>query len=137
LSESPKANLELLRRTLQRMVEEDEEHPPSRGIEKRRHKRHYYTVEAKLKYVKRFDRMSDSSDEFTVVTKDLSRSGISFIHEHEMYLGEIIQVEVEVKKAKRMLLVKVTRCRRAGLKVFDIAGEFVGPDEAKTAGVKT
>ena len=124
-------NLESLRRHLQRLVEDEKEVGSKRGTNKRRHERHLYMVEARIKYVKRFDQLSTCPDKFTVYTKDLSRSGLSFLHEHEMYVGEIVQVEVVVENISRGFMMKLVRCRRAGLKVFDIAGEFITADEAK------
>ncbi len=123
-------NLDLLRRQLKRLVSDEQDRTPSPGIEKRRHTRHLYMVEANIRYVKRFNQVGNAPDQFTVFTKDLSRSGLSFLHEFEMYVGEIIQVEVKMKTGlRRTFLVRIARCRRAGLKVFNIAGEFVTEDE--------
>jgi len=130
-------NLESLRRHLKRLVEDEKDGGPKHHANKRAHERHLYTVEARIKYVKRFGRLSTCPDEFTVYTKDLSRSGLSFLHEHEMYVGEIIQVEVEVENTKRSFLVKLARCRRAGLKVFDVAGQFIASDEVEKAKAKS
>jgi hypothetical protein len=124
-------NLASLRRHLRRLVEDDQDRPANRGAEKRRHERHLYMVEARIRYLKRFDQMSSCPNEFVVYTKDLSRSGLSFLHEHEMFVGEIVRAEVKVDNATKVLLVRLARCRRAGLKVFDIAGEFITLDEAE------
>lgn len=126
-------NLDSLRRHLKRLVEDEQDRPSGPGAEKRRHERHLFMVKADIKYVKSFGQHGSRPNEFTVFTKDLSRSGLSFLHEHEMYVGEIIQVEVTVETTTRALLVRVTRCRRAGLKVFDIAGEFITAEEAAQA----
>jgi len=126
-------NLESLRRHLKRLVEDERETGSKRGTNKRRHERHLYMVEAHITYVKRFDQLSTCPHEFTVYTKDLSRSGLSFLHEHEMYVGEVVEAEVVVENVKRAFTMKLVRCRRAGLKVFDIAGEFITADEAKQA----
>ena len=124
-------NLELLRRQLKRLVADEQERGTSPGMEKRRHTRHLYMVEAHIQYVKRFNQASNAPDEFTVYTKDLSRSGLSFLHEHEMYVGEVATVEVKLKtNMRKTFLVKVARCRRAGLKVFNIAAEFINDEEA-------
>lgn len=130
-------NLDSLRRQLKRLVDNEKNRPPGRGVEKRRHKRHLYMVEARITYVKRFDQMSSCPNEFVVYTKDLSRSGLSFLHEHEMYLGEIAQVDVGTGDDTRCFVVKITRCRRAGLKVFNIAGEFITETEAEEAKKQT
>lgn len=130
-------NLELLRRFLQRMVDEEKDLPPDRGVCKRRHARHLYMIEVRVKYVKRFARMSDSPDDFVTITKDLSRSGLSFVHEHQMCAGEIVNVELVVQGVHKELLVKIIRCRRAGLRIFDIAGEFVSPEETSDDAAQT
>jgi hypothetical protein len=127
-------NLDLLRRSLQRLVTEEKDQPTGRGADKRRHARHLYMIEVHVKYVKRFERMSVSPDDFVTITKDLSRSGLSFVHEHQMCAGEIVQVELAVQGVRKTLLVKIIRCRRAGLRVFDIAGEFITPEETSSAG---
>ncbi len=122
-------NLDLLRRFLQRLVDEEKEQQPGPEATKRRHARHLYMIEVRVKYVKRFERMSDSPDDFVTITKDLSRSGISFVHEHQMCAGEIVKVDLVVQGVHKTLLVKIIRCRRAGLRIFDIAGEFVSAEE--------
>lgn len=122
-------HLELLRRFLQRMVDEEKDQPAGGAANKRRHARHLYMIDVHVKYVKRFERMSASPDDFVTITKDLSRSGLSFVHEHQMCAGEIVQVELTVQGTLKTLLVKIIRCRRAGLRIFDIAGEFVSPEE--------
>jgi PilZ domain len=127
-------NLQFLRRQLKRLVEDEQDRTPSKGSEKRRYDRHLYMVEATITYAKRFDRLSDCPDEFTVYTKDISRSGMSFLHEHEMIVGEMVRAEITLKNGEqRTLLLQIARCRRAGLKVFNIAGEFITEDEAEDA----
>jgi hypothetical protein len=133
VSETGSANLDTLRRNLRRLIEDEQTRLKGRGAEKRRHKRHYYIVEARVTYAKRFERVSTSPAEFMVLTKDISRSGLSFIHDNELFAGEIIHVEVQIEQVKRTFLVRVTRCRRAGLKVFDVAGEFITPEEIGAA----
>jgi len=121
-------NIDVLRRTLQRLTAE----PGGRkgkGYEKRRYHRHYYTVEARAKYVKRVNPASRAPEEFKVLTKDLSRGGMSFVHEFELYPGEVVQVEVRVGEIRRAFLLRVIRCRRAGLRVFDIAAQFITAEE--------
>ena len=129
------ANIESLRRVLKRMVEDEKDLPAGKGLESRRHERHLCMVEAQVKYVKRFQRISDCPAEFTVCTKDISRSGLSFLHGHEMFAGEVVQVEMQTPAGKKAFMVKVIRCRRAGLKVFDVAGQFVTAEEAAGSGV--
>ena len=131
MAKETSANLDSLRRSLKRMVEDEDDRPQGGGIEKRRHDRHLYMIEATVRYVKRFEQLSDNLKEFAVITKDLSRSGISFIHQSQMYSGEIVAVNLTVGGARKNLLVRIVRCRRAGLKIFDIAGEFISPDEAE------
>lgn len=134
MTEETGANLDALRRNLKRMVEEEDDRPKGRGSEKRRHDRHLYMIEATVRYIKRFEQVGNAEDEFVVITKDLSRSGVSFIHQDQMFAGEIVNVELTVGGTPKRFIVKVIRCRRAGLKVFDIAGEFITPEEAEQAG---
>ncbi|MBN2581899.1 MAG: PilZ domain-containing protein [Planctomycetes bacterium] len=133
MTEETGANLDALRRSLKRLVEDEANRPPGKGIDKRRHDRHLYMTEVSVKYVKRYDQVSECPDEFVAITKDVSRSGLSFIHVHQMYVGEVIQVELTVQGARKHLLVRIVRCRRAGLKVFDIAGVFISPEETQAA----
>ena len=123
-------NLDSLKRHLKRLVADEQDRGQATGIEKRRHTRHLYMVEAHITCVKRFSQVGDRPAEFVVYTKDLSRSGLSFLHEHEMYAGEVIEVGIKLRGGQsRTYLVRIARCRRAGLKVFNIAGVFINPDE--------
>ncbi len=133
MSEKTVDNLRSLRRHLERLVEDEKDQVKQKGHEKRRHERHLYMVEATGRYVKRFDALGRSQDEFPIITKDISRSGLCFLHEHEMYAGEIIEVELSLGGAKKIVLLKIARCRRAGLKVFNIAGVYLSPEEEEAA----
>ncbi|HOI55494.1 MAG TPA: PilZ domain-containing protein [Phycisphaerae bacterium] len=133
MTEEAGAHLDALRRTLKRLVEDESDRPAAKGAEKRQHDRHLYMTEVDVRYVKRYEQVSECPDEFTAITKDVSRSGISFIHVYQMYAGEIVRVELTVQNIRKHLLVRIVRCRRAGLKVFDIAGVFVSPEEAQAA----
>lgn len=134
MAKATSENLQFLRRQLKRLVEDKQDCTPSKGSEKRRYDRHPYMVEAKVTYVKRFDRLSDCPDEFTVYTKDISRSGMSFLHEHEMVVDEVVRAEITLKNGEqRTLLLQIAQCRRAGLKVFSIASDFITEDEAEAA----
>ena len=53
-----------------------------------------------------------------------------------MCVGEVIEVTLTVKGVKRTFLVRVTRCKRAGLRVFDVAGEFITAEEATSTPAK-
>jgi hypothetical protein len=129
VTEQTQSNLVSLRRFLQRMVDDEKDLPQGRGAEKRRHSRHLYMSECHVKYVKRFAAVSSCPDEFTTMTKDLSRSGMGFIHEHQMFVGEAVQVNLAVKGQDKTFLVRITRCKRAGLRIFEVAGEFITPAE--------
>jgi hypothetical protein len=88
-------------------------------------------TEVHVAYVKRYEQVSECPDEFTAISKDVSRSGVSFIHVYQMYAGEVVQVELTVQGVRKQLMVRIVRCRRAGLKVFDIAGVFISAEEAE------
>ena len=127
----------MLRRFLRRVVE-DNTRLGRRGHDKRRYERHLCMTEAQVQFIRQtaakatFENPLAGPEVFTMFTKDISRSGISFVHEQDMQRDDIIRVNLDVKGVIHTYYLKIVRSRRAGLKIFDIAGEFVTEEEAKS-----
>jgi hypothetical protein len=68
---------------------------------------------------------------FDVTTRNLSRTGLSFVHKHLLYPGQRVSVQLPLPdKSVRQLQAKVVRVRTAGHELFDIGVEFTGLDVA-------
>ncbi len=133
ISEQQTTDLHSLRRVLRRLVDDETRQNGRRwNRDKRRHERHLCMAEAQATYVARYSKLAVGPDSFLIYTKDLSRSGLSFVHQFEMHRDEVVRVDLKTLQGlTRTLYLRVIRCRRAGLKAFDIAGEFMTEAEAR------
>jgi len=63
---------------------------------------------------------------FDVTTRNLSRTGLSFIHKHLLYPGQVVNVQLPLPdQSVRNLRSKVVRVRTAGPELFEIGVEFL------------
>lgn len=122
-------------RFLQRLIDDDSK---AVGHSKRRHERHLCILEAEACVVARRPGKNvviegqELPDNFTVFLKDISRSGISFVYEFALQPQDIICIKVVVNGELRTYHLRIMRCRRVGLKVFDVGGEFITEEEAES-----
>ena len=62
---------------------------------------------------------------FDVTTRNLSRTGLSFVHKHLLYPGQVVSVQLPLPdKSVRHMQAKVVRVRTAGRELFEIGVEF-------------
>ena len=62
---------------------------------------------------------------FDVTTRNLSRTGLSFIHKNLLYPGQVVSVQLPLPdKSVREMQAKVVRVRTAGRELFEIGVEF-------------
>jgi len=85
-------------------------------------KRGRYRVNAKISYMPAGRERSTS---FEVTTRNLSRTGLSFIHKILIYPRQFVDVQLPLPdKSVRHLRGKVIRVRPAGVGLYEIAVEF-------------
>ncbi len=62
---------------------------------------------------------------FDVTTRNLSRTGLSFVHKQLLYPGQVVDVQLPLPdKSVRHMRAKVVRVRTAGRELFEIGVEF-------------
>ncbi|HVT81719.1 MAG TPA: PilZ domain-containing protein [Phycisphaerae bacterium] len=85
-------------------------------------KRGRYRVNAKICYM---PPGREHSAPFEVTTRNLSRTGLSFIHKTLIYPRQLVDVQLPLPdKSIRHLRGKVVRVRPAGVGLYEIAVEF-------------
>ena len=90
--------------------------------ERRQLKRGRYRVSAKISYLPPgMDRMKS----FEVMTRNLSREGLSFVHKTLIYPRQRVEVQLPLPdRSVRQLRGKVVRVRPAGVGLYEIGVEF-------------
>lgn len=136
MREQQTAHKNALRRFLRRVAEDEARRNNGPAHSKRRHERHLCMIEAEAYHVARrcgnktIVDDPQQAESFTVFTKDISRSGISFVYDNQLQPQDIICMKLEVCGQLRTYYLRIVRCRPAGLKVFDLGGEFITEEEA-------
>ncbi len=82
---------------------------------------------AVLQYRQTFPSLPRPAFTYTVYTKDISRSGVSFLHGEQLYPSEQMILILPDGKPRR---IQVVRCRRIGPSCFEIGACFAGPSPA-------
>jgi hypothetical protein len=79
--------------------------------------------------LKRLDRVSGDKT-LNVRVRDLSRSGLGFLHSKSIREGSRLLLQLPVPEGEpRCVLCRVRHCRNVGNKLFAIGAEFVDLDE--------
>jgi hypothetical protein len=90
--------------------------------ERRNTRRSRYRVGAKIAYM---PPSSDKTIAFEVVTRNLSRTGLSFIHKTLIYPRQYVEVQLPLPdRSIRQLRGRVIRVRPAGIGMYEIGVEF-------------
>ncbi|HUO09733.1 MAG TPA: PilZ domain-containing protein [Phycisphaerae bacterium] len=90
--------------------------------ERRNTRRSRYRVGAKIAYV---PPGADKTHAFEVVTRNLSRTGLSFIHKTLIYPRQHVDVQLPLPdRSVRHLRGRVIRVRPAGIGIYEIGVEF-------------
>lgn len=90
--------------------------------ERRHTRRGRYRVTARISYL---PPGGDRHRSFEVMTRNLSRTGLSFIHKTLIYPRQTVEVQLPLPdKSVRQLRGKVVRVRPAGIGLYEIGVEF-------------
>ena len=94
----------------------------SLDAERRNTRRSRYRVNARIAYM---PPGSDKTVGFEVTTRNLSRTGLSFIHKTLIYPRQYVEVQLPLPdRSIRHLRGKVIRVRPAGIGLYEIGVEF-------------
>jgi hypothetical protein len=92
------------------------------GHDRRFNRRGRYRVNARIQYL---PAGTDRTQSFDVTTRNLSRTGLSFIHKSLIYPRQHIEIHLPLPdRSVRHLRGRVVRVRPAGLGLYEIAVEF-------------
>jgi hypothetical protein len=92
------------------------------GEERRNLRRSRYRVTARINYE---PPGSGRVQGFDVMTRNLSRAGMSFVHKNLIYPRQVIEVQLPLPdKSVRHLKARVVRVRPAGIGSYEIGVEF-------------
>jgi hypothetical protein len=90
--------------------------------ERRNTRRSRYRVNAKITYV---PPGAERSNNFEVTTRNLSRTGLSFLHKTLIYPRQFVSIQLPFPDhSVRNLRAQVIRVRPAGVGMYEIAVEF-------------
>jgi hypothetical protein len=95
---------------------------PSLEGDKRRFVRFHLRARGILECRTTLPAIPRSSGRFLVLVKNLSRSGIGFLHEAQLFPRERLKIWVE---GRRWLPIEVARCRRLHDGCYEVGGRFV------------
>jgi PilZ domain len=101
------------------------------GIDRRESPRLQYVAEGTATLVNCIaDPPKDIEPDFPIITLSLSRGGTGILANYEFQPGDEIELSLPTSEggAKR-LRVKVARCKRAGMSVYEIGCEFTTGEE--------
>ena len=88
----------------------------------RRFPRYHYHVRAVLHYRQTLPAVPRGEESYLVLTKDLSRSGLCFLHEQQLFPGE--RMALDLAGGKHMPI-EVTRCTKHNDRCFEIGADFL------------
>ena len=95
---------------------------PTVPDEQRRYARTHLRVTAALQYRRSLPALVRESEWFKVVMRDISRSGISFMHSEQVYPTEQLMLVLPDCKPR---CIEVMRCRRVEDSCFEIGANFI------------
>ncbi len=92
------------------------------GHDRRYNRRGRYRVTARIQYL---PPGGDRTQSFEVTTRNLSRTGLSFIHKTLIYPRQWVEIQLPLPdRSVRQFRGKVVRVRPAGVGLYEIAVEF-------------
>lgn len=111
------------------------DHPTRRGViqpipdDRRRYIRHYFNCQSVLEYDETFSSIPREHTIAQVMTRDISRSGIAFLHSEQLFPGERVSLWLPIGKRSYV----VERCIEHNDRCFEIGAEVAGNEpEAST-----
>jgi len=103
---------------------------PGALAERRRFPRINLRTKAVLQYRQTFPSLPRPALLYAVYTKDISRSGVDFLHGEQVYPLEQMVLILPDGKPR---LIQVVRCRRIGPNCFEIGAQFTNQPSASSA----
>ena len=98
---------------------------PTMIKDRRRSQRYYYHVQAVLHYRQtRLDVPRSEGRCYLVLTKDISRKGVCFFHEEQLFPQERMMLDLPSGKC---IEVEVNRCVKHNEQCFEIGATLIGP----------
>jgi hypothetical protein len=94
---------------------------PCRADDRRRFARMYYRAAAVVRFCGELPAFPRGAGDITAYLSDLSRSGMSFLCDRELYPCEKLEFSLDRIGTKRLV---VKRCRRLPSGVFEVGCEF-------------
>ncbi len=88
----------------------------------RRFPRYHYHMRAVLHYRQTLPSMPRGEERYLVLTKDLSRSGLSFLHEQQLFPRERMAVDLA---GGRHIDIEVARCIKHNDRCYEIGANFL------------
>jgi len=95
---------------------------PSGPTDVRKRPRYYYRETMAIRYRQTFPTLYRNSCWYTVYTRDLSRSGLSFLHFEQLFPGERF---VALLPGDKEAAIEVMRCQRVQDFCFIVGARFV------------
>jgi hypothetical protein len=95
---------------------------PGKYVDRRRHPRYHFRVSAALQYRQTFPALPRPDVRHRVFTKDLSRSGLSFLHSESLFPRERMQLFLPQHGART---IEVVWCTRIQERCFHVGARFV------------
>ncbi len=90
----------------------------------RRFPRFHYHVRAVLHYRRTLPALARPHGHYVVLTRNVSREGVCFLHEEELFPGERLSMDLPDNK---VVDVEISRCRKINGKCFEIGGRITTP----------
>ncbi len=95
---------------------------PSTPEEKRRHVRSHMRVVAALQYRRSLPSLVRQPEWFKIVMRDISRSGISFLHSEQVFPTEQLMLVMPDCKPR---CIEVVRCRRINQSCYEVGASYI------------
>lgn len=116
----------------EKLTPTDKSTPWPSGIDRRESPRLEYAAEGTATLVNCIaNPPRDIEPDFPVITLSLSRGGTSILANYEFQPGDEIELSLPTSEGgTKRLRVKVARCKRAGMSVYEIGGEFTTGEES-------
>lgn len=95
---------------------------PSIPEDQRRYVRTQLRVVAALQYRRSLAKLDRKSEWYKIVMRDISRSGVSFLHSQQVYPTEQLMLVMPDCKPR---CIEVTRCRRIDTLCYEVGANFI------------
>ncbi len=90
--------------------------------DQRRFPRYHYHMRAVLHYRQTLPAVPRGNERYIVLTKDISRGGLSFLHEQKLFPRERMVIEIA---SERKIDIEIARCIKHNDRCFEIGATFL------------